>query len=295
MDLNEASYFVAVVKHGGFSHAAQALGLPKSTLSRKVSDLESRLGVTLLSRTTRKQTLTRAGEEYYQQCARILSEMEEAERSITLSQKNPQGLIRFTAPADSGAIFASLIKEFSRRYPLVSFDIVLTDSVVNMVEERFDLAFRAGTLQDMTLKAKKVGIGGFQLYASPQYLKSRGAPKTAHELLHHDCIVFSPRSKPITWKLTNGKERWEIKIGDRLRTNSLALAHKLAEISGGIVALPKFVAHDCLESGTLVPVLPQLYAERGPFSLVYPEQKHMPPRLRLFIDFVSAELSKIDW
>jgi len=295
MDLNEASYFVAVVKHGGFSHAAKALGLPKSTLSRKVSDLESRLGVTLLSRTTRKQTLTRAGEEYFQQCARILAEMLEAERSITLSQQNPQGLIRFTAPADSGAVFVPLLKEFSRRYPLVSFDVVLTDTLVNMVEDRFDLAFRAGALQDTTLKAKKVGIGGFQLYASPQYLKARGIPKTAQELLRHDCVVFSPRSKAMTWKLTNGKERWEIKISDRLQTNSLALAQKLAEISAGIVALPKFVAHNSLQSGTLVPVLPQLYSERNPFSLVYPEQKYMPPRLRLFIDFVSSELGKIEW
>jgi DNA-binding transcriptional LysR family regulator len=295
MDLNEVSYFVAVVEHGGFSRAAAALSIPKSTLSRKVSDLEARLGVTLLTRTTRKQTLTHAGEEYYRQCFRLLSEMKEAEKSITQSQKNPQGLIRFSAPADSGPVLAPLLKEFSKRYPLISLEVILTDRLVDLVAERFDIAFRAGALRDLSLKAKKIGVGGFKLYASPQYLKTKGAPKSAPDLLRHDCIVFQPDSRPSAWKLTNGKERWEIKVSDRLRTNSLDLAKRMAEISVGIVALPKFVSHDCLQNGALVPVLPDLWFLRTPFSLIYPEQKHMPPRLRLFVDFMSEGLSKIDW
>lgn len=296
MDLNEVSYFVAVVQHGGFTHAAEALHVPKSTVSRKVSDLESRLGVTLLSRTTRKQTLTRAGEEYYQQCARLIGEMQEAEKSITLSQKNPQGLIRFTAPADSGMIFAPLLKEFSRRYPLISLEVILADRIVDMVADRFDVAFRAGNLNDSSLRAKKLGVSEFRLYASPQYLKSRGMPKTAQDLLRHDCVVFRPENtKPSPWKLTNGKERFEINVNDRLCMNSLALIKAMAEISAGIAALPSFVALEGIQSGRLAPVLPELWFLRNPFSLVYPEQKHMPPRVRLFIDFLSSELAKIDW
>jgi DNA-binding transcriptional LysR family regulator len=296
MDLNEISAFISIVQAGGLSRASEQTGLPKSTLSRKLALLEERLGLTLLQRTTRKITLTKMGEEYYRQCSQLLGQLAEIEKQVVSEQTEPQGLIRFTAPIESGSlILAPMIKKFCEKYPKISLDLVFTDRIVDMVGEGFDVALRAGSLRDSSLKAKKVGRERFILVASRPYLKKHSAPKSVQELQQHRLIGFSPNRETLSWKLQGPDGKKEISLHECLRNNSLSNCRGLAIEGLGISLLPRFLVHEDLEKGRLEEVLPQWFSDRGDFSIVYPNQKYVSPKTRAFVDFLFEELKTIIW
>lgn len=287
MDLNQIQVFHAIVKHAGISHAAVALGLPKSTVSRKLTELEKRLGVTLLQRTTRKQVLTKAGESYFLACSKALEELDLAEQEATLEQSSPKGVIKFTAPAEIGShLLPRVLKKFREKYPDIYLDLHFIDRVVQLREEGFDLALRGGTVRDLSLKTRRLGKGGFQLYASPSYVSSAPAIKRPEDLLRHSCIVFFQNPEQVIWKLSDEKSRYELKIQNCLRVDTLSACARLAEEGAGITMLPSFLAAPLLKAKKLVPILHHLVGERGHFSLVYPEQRFLPPKTRVFIDFL---------
>lgn len=296
MDLNEISAFINIVQSGGLSRAAEHTGLPKSTLSRKLQQLEERLGVTLLQRTTRKITLTPAGQEYYQTCSRILKELSEAEKTVLHEQKSPQGTLRFTAPAEAGwTLLAPIIREFSETYPDIALDMEFTDRTVDMVGEGFDVALRAGLQKDSSLKVKKIRPHRFVLVASTQYLKKNGRPKSAKDLANHKLIGFSPGREAIVWKLSTPNGKVEVPVPECLRSNSLACAQRLAQEHMGVALVPRFLCMETLMAGGLEVVLPDCYVERSEFGLVYPAQRFLPPKTRVFVDFFAEKLRKMDW
>ncbi len=291
-DLNEISVFVAVAKTGGISKAGQELGLPKSTISRKLASLESRLGLTLMQRTTRKISLTRVGEEYYQTCAQALKEIEDAEKSALTSHEVPQGLLKISMPLEVADSLIKKIHRFSELHPLIQLEIDLSNRPVDLVREGFDLALRAGFIADQTLKAKKIAEGRFILVASPSYLNNNAKISNTKDLLQHRLIVFSGRRDPLKWKLhnhNNPKDKAaEISVAGHFTANSAKFCKKIAIEGGGVAFVPESLVQESLISGELMRVLPNWAGDKSPLHIVYPPAKRIPLRLRAFIDFISS-------
>src|SRR5712692_10384996 len=214
MDLNELLVFARVVQAGSFTGAAAKLGMPKSTVSRKVSDLEERLKSRLLQRTTRQLSLTDAGRTYYEYCARIVGEIEDAERAVSRLQERPRGLLRVTAPVNV-AFLGPIVADYLERYPEVRLDLFCTAREVDLVEERFDLGIRVGTLADSTLIARSLGSVRWFLVATPAYLKRRGRPRSPDDLKKHDYLFFGAGPGGAVLRLENGDQSVQLALTPR--------------------------------------------------------------------------------
>jgi DNA-binding transcriptional LysR family regulator len=276
MDLNQVAAFIQVAQAGSYSEASRRQGIPKSTLSRQVSELERRLGVILIQRSTRQFQLTPAGRNYFTQCHRLLS-----------------GLVRFTAPAEAGSyLLAPLFLEFSKMYPRIDLDLVFTDRVVSMIEEKFDVALRTWDAADPSLKSRKVGPEKFILVSSPQYFKKVSPPKHPKDLHEHTVITFSSRKNPSTWRLTNGEERVQIHLESKYFVNTLSVCKTLAQEGMGLSFLPYFYAQEDIKARRLLHILPSWSTEITHFALVYPDQKFTPTKNRVLIEFLSEKLKE---
>jgi DNA-binding transcriptional LysR family regulator len=240
--------------------------------------------------------LTKAGEEYFKRCSQLLKEIEETEKEVIFEQKDPQGILRFTAPVDTGTYpLAPLLVKFMKRYPKIKLDLIYTDRRVDLVSEGVDIALRSGPLTSTTLKAKKIGRERFILVAAKSYLKKLPTIKTAEDLKTHRLLGFSTQKDSIDWSLSTPTGKFKIQLDPCFRTTSLSSALGMALEGAGIAQIPRFMATDAIYSGSLDHVLPDVYSERGEFALVYPEQKFLPPKVRVFIDFMSAELKSLEW
>lgn len=290
--LNEIASFVAVVRHGGFTLAAKELNEPKSTLSRKVSQLEIRLGASLLIRTTRSIRLTDAGQKFYDQCSRILIEIEEAEKQLDSHQKKAVGRVKISAPVEVGThLLPKIITELADLYPEIQIQLDLSDRYVDLFREGFDLAIRAGELKDSSYKAKKLGLSFFSLFASPAYIKKYGRPKAPKDMREHHCIIFSPEFREFPWIVTNKGKKEKLILTSRLQVNSLSMAKNLAVAGAGICYVPNHIVSTCLGNNELVPVLSDWIGDLRPYYLVYPPVKIQPLRTRLVMDFIAEHLS----
>ena len=291
MDLDAVAVFVRVVQAGSFSRAAKLLGMPNSTVSAKVSLLEKRLGVTLLQRTTRKLHVTQPGEAYFKRCVQALEELQAAESELATAQREPQGLLRLTAPIELGhSLLPSLVGGFLERYPQMEVDLLLTNRVLDLVTEGIDLAIRAGALRDSRLIAKRFVLGDFALWASPAYLKKRGVPSHPRELSQHECLRFS-RFRAKTWQLANGKETVTVAISGRVLADDFETLKSIAFLGHGIAFIPSFLCAREAEERGLVRVLPLWHGDAVSFSLVYPGQRFVSPKIRSFIT-VAEEMLK---
>jgi len=287
MNLNEIAIFVKIVETGSFIGASLALGMPKSTVSSKLSSLEKRLGVTLIRRTTRKLHVTEAGKTYYDQCLKAIDQIMAAEEQVTESQAFPRGLLRITAPVELGeVILPSIICEFSRKYPKVDLELILTDKTVDLVAEGIDIGIRAGELKDSSLIAKKLGSVYFATFASPKYLKTHGAPKTPKDLENHNCILYNPQGSG-EWKLLGAKEERAIGLKKHIVINDFNLIKSLSIMGVGIALLPTFLCADEVKSGKLIRILGNWKSNIRPVHFVYPAQKFVTPKLRAFIEVAN--------
>lgn len=292
-DLNQVQAFVRVCEFGSFSKAAQETGIAKSTLSRQIADLEKTLGLTLIQRTTRRFSLTVFGENYYRQSRQILSDLDQLNTQALAAQDEPQGFLRFSAPIEAGTtILAPALAKFAGTFPQIELDVVLTDRVVDLVSERFDVAFRAGTLSDTSLKAKKIGLGYFVFVRSPKY-KTKSKILQNHKDLQNEMFIgFWPDSGTRKWTLKSANESFfQFTMPTQYKLNSLAACKSLCLNGMGIALLPYFSIQAELESKQLIRVLPHLQSQTSPFSLVYPNQKFLPKKTRVFIDFLSQQLT----
>ncbi len=291
MDLDGIEVFVKVLESGSFSRAARLLGMPNSTVSAKVSALEKRLGVTLLQRTTRKLRATPAGETYFQQCVLALERLQAAESELTSAQREPQGLLRVTAPADIGhSLLATLVRGFLQRYPKAEVELVVTNRVLDLIAEGVDLAIRAGALADSGLIAKRFSVGHFGLWASPAYLKKRGTPSHPRDLAPQECLRFS-LFKDNRVQLTNGKERARVVTSGRLRADDFETLKAFALLGEGIAYLPSFLCVEEAGQKRLQRILPEWRGDAVTFSFVYPAQCFVASKVRAFIA-VAEELLK---
>lgn len=293
MDLNQISTFVRVVETGTFTAAATALGLPKSSVSRGVAQLEDALGVRLLQRTTRKLNLTEAGRRYFQQVRAALGGLEQANGAVTDMGSEPRGIVRLTAPGDfSGGPFADVIADFVRLYPLIQVDITLTGRWVNLIEEGFDLALRAGKLRDSSLVARKIAAVALGVFAAPAYLKRRGQPKRLADLADHACLLHRSGQGIIPWRLSGPRGPELVTVTGPFMADSLALIHQLAVKGAGIALLPEQTGEADVARGTLVRLLPAYAIRGGTLSVVSPPLRHVPARVALLRDHLIKELPR---
>lgn len=290
-DLNEIVVFAKVVETKSFTAAAQALGLPKSTVSRKVSQLEERLAARLIQRTTRKLSLTEAGQAFYERCARIVTEIALAEQLVTDLQSTPRGLLRVTAPVDLGSFrLASLTARFLREHPDLHVNLDCTDRIVDLVDEGYDLAVRFGPLNESSLIARRLMGITFRLYATAEYLASHPPLREPDDLAEHDLIAFVPSPRLTTWTLLGPEEATvELTPSTRLTSNNLLSVRSAVQAGTGIAYMPEFVRCDPGDE-ELVNVLPEWHGVQGDVFAVYPSVRNLSPKVRVYLDYLTEHL-----
>jgi DNA-binding transcriptional LysR family regulator len=296
MDLNDIVVFTKVVETKSFTGAAEQLGLPKSTVSRKLAQLEERLGVRLVQRTTRKLALTDIGQAYYERCARIVADVAAAEQLVTDMQSTPRGRLRMTAPVDlSMRYLGTIVADFLAIHSDINIELEASDRIVDLIEEGFDLAVRFGTLPESTLIARRLCSISAVMCASPEYLARRGTPVTVEELDEHDRLLFTPSPRTQSWTLSHGDQIYEFGRPARFASNNVGAVHAAVSAGAGIALLTDFiVASDC-ERGHLVYVLPSWTGRAIEVNAVYPARQNLPPRLSLFLDHLAKALAPPPW
>ena len=278
--------FVAIADQASLVGAAEQLGMPKATVSRRLTNLEASLGQRLLIRTTRRLALTEFGLEFLDHCRRVAEEVA-ATRDFVLSQEErPHGRLRVSMPGDAAKLnFARAFATFVEAYPDIQLDLDLTSRRVDLIGERFDLAIRMGTLEDdSTLVARKIYEQSLGLYASPIYLALHAVPQHPDELAHHSAVrLMSARGTAVAWKLMQGKTMWEGTPPGRLTLNSMDAIQQLLLDGAGIGALPDRFAADDVRFKRLVRILPQWCLPSVPAWAVTPMRRYMPAKTRAFI------------
>ena len=294
MDLNEILVFARVVRAGGFTAAAKELGMPKSTVSRKVTELEERLKARLLQRTTRKLSLTDAGRTYYDYAARIATELEAAERAVSSLQAKPQGLLRVTAPVNV-AFLSPIISDYLKRYPDVRLDLFCTARSVDLVEERFDLAIRAGALADSTLIAKSLGSARWFLVAAAGYLKKHGRPRSPEDLRSRACLLFGGGRTSTQLTFEGEMKTVDLQLEPRLLTGDMDVLFGAVASGIGIGVLPAFLCVEALRSGKMERVLREWQLPAVPMQVVYPSTRHLSPKVKTFVDHLQERMTPPPW
>ena len=289
--LDAMSVLLAVVDAGSLSAASRRLGTPLTTVSRKVSDLEAHLGTTLLTRTSRKVTLTEAGTSYVAACRRILEDVGEAERAASGEYRAPKGDLVITAPIVFGRLHVlPIVTAFLKTYSEIDVRMLLTDRVVNLFDDHVDAALRIGELPDSSLMAARVGAIRRVVCASPAYLAERGTPTRLPDLVAHDCITFEGLTSPQTWNFRSGTSEQAVRVRSRLIVNTAEAAIDAAVAGLGLTSVLSYQAAEARRAGKLVVVLAQFEPEPSPVSLVYAGQGLLPVKTRAFLDFAAPRL-----
>lgn len=279
--------FVNVVECGSFSAAARHSRMPVTTISGKVAELERRLGITLIHRTTRRLHLTREGESYFQHCVRARDEMLEAEKGLLTCQAEPVGLLRLTAPPDIGhLVLPPIVLAYLASYPKTQVEIILTNRLVDLIAEGVDLAIRAGVPKGSKLVMKPFRETPAHLWASRDYEAEHGLPEAPEDLAEHDFIRL--RLMPSSLRLRSGERRVEVTLRSRLTVDDLEAAKAFVLAGAGIGVFPSLICQAEAAAGTIVSVLPgwsvDLLSDSQRLAFVYPPQRFVPPKVRKFIE-----------
>lgn len=289
-DLNHLQTFYWVAKSGGFTGAAKVLSLPKSSVSRQVAALESRLGTRLLERTTRRLALTEIGQTFLAHCERVLAEAEEAERAVTAYTAEPRGLLRVGVPVTFARSFlAPLLPEFCRKYPQVKLELTIRGGRLDPLELLLDVVIHVGKLDDSSYVVRKLGSMPQSLFASPDYLARAGTPADLDDLPKHAIVSVGRNAQGTRWAFAHAArgEKREIRFDPRLALGDPVLAHGAVAAGLGIGLLPEFLTRG---DGRLVPVLPEWRAVPVEFFALYPARQLTAPKLRVFLEELEAGL-----
>lgn len=298
--MDDVVVFVLVVERGSFTQAAKHLGVPTSTVSRRITRLEDALGARLLQRTTRKLSLTEIGANYYERVARAVRTIEEANQAVNELKATPRGTLRITAPPDFGIEYlAELICAFEATYPEVTVEVDLSVRHIDLVDEGFDLAIRGGKLRDSSLIARRIGRMERRMFASTSYLEKAGTPTRLEDLANHDCVLFSREAAPRKWTLrqrtgkgrrrsTEGQEV-TVSVDGPVLSNDYAFIRRAIAAGAGIGLTPWFLCAADVKAGIVRQVLPEYHGEAGEMQLVYPSARHLSAKVKAFRDFT------IDW
>jgi DNA-binding transcriptional LysR family regulator len=291
---NDLLLFARVVEDGSFSRAGERLGLPKSTVSRRLAALETQLGERLLLRTTRKLAITDFGHAVLEHARQVADEVDAASALAQHRQVKPSGRLRVSMPQDFATlVLGRVLADFVERYPEISLELDLSPRRVDLVGENFDLALRMGELgDDSSLAARRIATFSNGLYAAPGYLQRRGLPPEPEALMEHDSLQILTRTgEPLPWVLTRGEQRWEGVPPVRMRANSPELLMRLARAGAGIAAVHDHFAEPYVQSGELMPLLVDWYLPGNTAWAVFPGRRLMPARTRVFLDALEAEFS----
>jgi DNA-binding transcriptional LysR family regulator len=288
-DLARIRAFVQVFDAGGFSSAARQHGRSKALLSKYVTDLEDYLGVRLMNRTTRKLSLTEAGEAYYREASQLLQQLDDLDATISDQTAEPRGLLRISAARNFGeTTLAPAIFAFLAKHPNVSVDIRLEDRFVDLVDEGIDLALRITTAADSTLIARRIASIEIILVASPDLLLQHGTPQRVEDLRTIPCVIDTNFQGQANWRLTEGGKLVSVHVNGRVRVNS-PIAARTAALDGlGVALIPRFLIEPMLADGRLVQVLPAATPEGPSLQAVYPHRRHLAGKVRALIDHLVA-------
>ena len=290
IDPSDLLLFARIVERGSFSQAALRVGLPKSTVSRRIALLEAKLGERLLQRTTRKLVLTEFGASLLEHARKVVDEVEAAGALVQHRQAEPSGRLRISMPGDSANFsMGMLVSAFMARYPAISLELDLSPRRVDLVAENFDLAIRMGDLpDDAKLAARRIAVSTLGLYASPAYTSLRGLPEHPDDLQQHDLLSLPRRASMSAWVLLRGKIRWERELPARLIANSPDLLLRMACTGVGIAASADQFARPYLQTGELVRVLPEWSFPPITAWAVFPGRRLMPAKTRAFLDMLES-------
>lgn len=293
-DLNDTLIFVKVVEHGSFISAARVLRLPKTSVSRKVQELEMRLGAQLLHRTTRKLGLTEAGTIYFEHCQQIARRLDEAESAVGQLQGGPRGWLRFTAPYSIGINWiAPLLGEFHARHPDVRVESVLTNEPVDLIGKEIDVGLRVGNLPDSNLVARRLAIFRTQIYASPLYIARHGDPGHPDDLVHHHALAMhkARNNGDYTWELTDGERRADYRVEPILVANDPGALIGALLSGDGLMLASDVTVKPYAEQGYVRRVLAGWTGPELDFNAVFPRGRVQSPKVRAFVDFLVERLN----
>ena len=274
--------FCTVVEAGGFAAAADRLGISTSAASRHVAQLESHLNVRLLNRTTRRVSPTDEGYAYFERCTQLLADVEEAEALAAGGAAVPRGRLRITAPGALATLrLAPALAAFSEAYPELSLDLVLSESVVDFIEEGIDVAIRVGRVGSTNLVARRIGVAHLIAAAAPDYLARNGTPRSPDELSRHRCLTYAYAASGNSWHFSDADgERIEVRVGGRLHANNGVLLAEMAAAGCGVTMAPDFILAPLIADGRLAPVLEDWMPPALPINVVYPTRRHLSAKVR---------------
>lgn len=279
--------FTTVVDTGSFASAADKLDLSRGMTSRYVAQVENHLGVRLLNRTTRRLSLTEAGNDYYQRATQVLALVEDAERAATQEAAEPRGTLRInTSVAFGTRHLGDAISDYLQRYPQVKADLTLNDRVVDLIEEGFDVALRIARQIDPGLVVRPITRARLVACASPEYLKKYGAPKSPADLAHHNCLSYAYSGHQHEWNFTRRGRAQTVKVAGNLHGNNGEMLCHAATSGLGVIVQPTFLAYELLRARKLVRILEGWEADELTIYAVYPSRQFLTPKVRSFIDFL---------
>lgn len=296
IDPNDLLIFASVAELGSFSRAAERLGLPKSTVSRRLAALEQRLRERLLTRTTRRQSLTEFGLQLLEHARQVASEVEAVAALSERRQATPSGRLHVSMPSDfASLLLADTLAAFVALYPAIRLDLDLSPRRVDLLGEGFDVALRMGQLpDDASLAARRLAVFSFGLYAAPSYLAEHGDPQHPDDLVRYEAVhLLMANGEAATWTLSQGDERWQGSPPGRVSANAPELLIKLACAGAGIAAVPDHFAAAEVRRGALRRVLPGWCLPSHTAWAVFPERKLMPVKTRVFIDMLQTALAQV--
>ena len=296
IDLNDMLLFAQVAESLGFSAAARKLGMPRSTVSRRIAELEDALGVRLVQRTTRRLSLTDVGAAYAERCLAVRAEVEEANLAVTSAAETPRGRLRITSAIEIGRRYLpAVVADYAARFPDVEVELELSDFPRDLIAEGWDLAIRVGTLEDSSLIARRLGPTEQFLCAAPSYLERRPPPSRPDELAGHDTIVMTAGIGGFEWTFTGPEGTTSVATRPRIVANDFDAVRALAEAGLGLARLPSWVAREPLERGELVRCMEDYTASALDVSAIYPTRRHLSAKLRFFLDLLSEHFDPAPW
>ncbi len=279
--------FVGVINAGSFTAAARALGHSTSYISKEITRLENRLGSRLINRTTRSISLTDTGRAFYERSSQIVIDAENTERSISQLQEKPNGLLRINAPGSFGINYLlDVLPQFMHRYPEVKLEVEFNDRLIDVVAEGYDVVIRVDDIKDSNLVARKFTSSRSVVVASPDYLKRKGCPKQAEDLVHHDCVAYSLLPTPTHWSFLRNGVRTNVTIDPRAICNSSIIEVAMVVNGIGITRLPLFTCEKEVENGDLIIILDDYDPINHDVYAVYPHRQYLTAKVRAFVDFL---------
>jgi len=296
--LNAIQAFAKVVELGSFARAAERLSLSTSAISRQISELEAHLDSRLLNRTTRRLSLTEAGQSFYEHSVQLLADLEDAEASVRVSTRSPKGTLRLTCGMSFGLRYlAPALHEYCERHRDVIVDLDLSDRAIDLVDEGFDLALRIGSVGQQGVVARRLGWTQLVCCASPEYLSRTREPlETPQDLLRHECLSYTHVGLPNVWRFQSieavADEPIDVRITPRHRANSGQVLATLAVQGLGVVYSPDFIVAHEIRAGQLVPLLTSYLPPRSPIAAVYPSRRHLSAKVRSFVEYLAQRFER---